>query len=205
MIANLTAENTQPDNDIHAHTIFGSSDFNHAIVMNCNIISNGGDTFALWNTETGMQYLNTLYIQGAVDFLCPRGWAYADNIEFYCTRNTTPLWHDGSADKDSKFVVKNSIIDGVTSFTLDRNHRDGAFYLINLECSERMLDNDFTLPASADGPYQWGRRYYYHHCYRPAGNYDWHKDNLITAEGSPAPEEVTAKWTFSTNPNPWDP
>jgi pectinesterase len=204
-LANLTVANTQPEVGIHAFTIYGDGNCNRVITINCNIISNGGDTMALWNGETGMYYHNTLYLQGAVDFLCPRGWCYADNIEFYCTRTTTPLWHDGSKDIDQKLIVKNSTFDGATSFDLGRNHLDGAFYLVNLRFSEKMRDSDFELPESADGPYKWGRRYYYDDCYRPAGNYDWHKDNMITATGSPMPEEITAKWTFSTSNNPWDP
>ena len=203
-LANLTAENTQPETGIHAFTVYGTNN-TRTIIINCNMLSNGGDTVSLWNGSTGMYYHNTCFFKGAVDFLCPRGWCYVDNIDFYCTRNTTPLWHDGSANRDQKFVVKNSTLDGATNFQLGRNHHDGAFYLINLEFSERMRDADFELPESADGPYQWGRRYYYDDCHRPAGDYDWYKDNMITADGSPMPEEVTAKWTFSTSQQPWDP
>ncbi|MEJ2545108.1 MAG: pectinesterase family protein, partial [Calditrichaceae bacterium] len=204
-LANLTVANTQPEVGIHAFTIYGDGKCNRVITINCNIISNGGDTMSLWNGDTGMYYHNKLYLQGAVDFLCPRGWCYADNIEFYCTRTTTPLWHDGSKNIDQKFIVKNSSFDGATSFDLGRNHLDGAFYLLNLRFSEKMRDSDFELPESADGPYIWGRRYYYDDCIRPVGNYDWHKDNMITAPGSPMPEEITAKWTFSTSNDPWDP
>ncbi len=200
-LANLTAENTQEDVGIHAFTIYGSS-CTRTIIINCNIISNGGDTLSLWNSSTGMYYHNTLYLQGAVDFLCPRGWCYVDNIDFYCTRNTTPLWHDGSKNIDQKFVVKNSTMDGATNFTIGRNHRDGAFYLLNLNFSSKMNNVPFTLPASADGPYKWGERYYYHNCNRPAGNYDWFKDNLMTAPNSPNPDEITPAWTFA---NQWDP
>lgn len=205
MLANLTVVNTQPEVGIHAFTIYGEGNCNRVITINCNIISNGGDTMSLWNGDTGMYYHNTLYLQGAVDFLCPRGWCYANNIEFYCTRTTTPLWHDGSKDINQKFIVKNSTFDGASQFDLGRNHLDGAFYLLNLRFSAKMRDSDFELPESADAPYIWGRRYYYDDCYRPAGDYDWHKDNMITAPGSPMPEEITAKWTFSTSSNPWDP
>jgi len=204
-LANLTIINTQLETGTHAFTIYGDSRCNRTIIVNCNIISNGGDTLSLWNSSSGMQYHNTLYLQGAVDFLCPRGWCYAENIEFYCTRHTTPLWHDGSANIDIKFIVKNSSLDGVTAFDLGRNHYDAAFYLINLLFSQKMTDHDWERPSSAPVTTKWGRRYYYDDCYRPAGNYDWYKDNMITAAGSPMPEEVTAKWTFSTSREPWDP
>jgi pectinesterase len=200
-LANLTAENTQPEVGIHAFTVYGT-DNTRTIIINCNILSNGGDTVSLWNGETGMYYHNTCFFKGAVDFLCPRGWCYAENIEFYCTRSTTPLWHDGSKNRDQKFVVKNSTLDGATTFTLGRNHWDGAFYLINLIFSEKMRDEPFTRPESSEAPYKWGRRYYFHNCIRPAGNYDWFKNNMITAEGSPNPEDVTPAWTFAGQ---WDP
>ena len=200
-LANLTAENTQPDVGIHAFTVYGTEN-TRTIIINCNILSNGGDTIALWNGDTGMYYHNTCFFKGAVDFLCPRGWCYAENIEFYCTRSTTLLWHDGSKNKDQKFVVKNSTFDGANSFILGRNHWDGAFYLINLVFSEKMRDEPFTRPESSEAPYKWGRRYYFQNCIRPAGNYDWFKNNMITAEGSPNPEDVTPAWTFAGKWNP---
>lgn len=200
-LANLTVENTQLDVGVHAFAIYGT-DCTRIIIINCNILSNGGDTLSLWNGSSGMYYHNTLNLRGAVDFICPRGWCYAENLDLYCTRYTTPLWHDGSKDEDQKFVVKNATMDGATSFVIGRNHHDGAFYLMNMEYSIRMLDEPFTLPESADGPYVWGERYYYNNCIRPAGNYDWFKNNMITAKGSPMPEEVTPAWTFA---NKWDP
>ena len=204
-LANLTVENTQPDVGIHAFTIYGDGNCNRVITINCNIISNGGDTMSLWNGSTGMYYHNTLYLQGAVDFLCPRGWCYAENIEFYCTRSTTPLWHDGSKNINQKFIVKNSTFDGATNFNIGRNHHDGAFYLINLQYTSKLNNQPFTLPSSADGPYKWGERYYFDNIHRDGGNFDWFKNNMITADGSPLPEEVTAKWVFSTSQNKWDP
>ncbi|MBN1780557.1 T9SS type A sorting domain-containing protein [bacterium] len=200
-LANLTVENTQPDAGIHAFAVFGTNN-TRTITINCNILSNGGDTVSLWNGDTGMYYHNTCYFKGAVDFLCPRGWCYAENIDFYCTRSTTPLWHDGSKNEDQKFVVKNGTFDGVTNFDLGRHHLDGAFYLINLVFSEKMDDQPIYRPESGESPYKWGERRYFHHCIRPAGNYDWHKNNMITAKGSPNPEDVTPAWTFD---NRWDP
>ncbi|MBN2105589.1 T9SS type A sorting domain-containing protein [bacterium] len=201
ILANLTVENTQPEVGIHAFAIYGS-DNTRTIIIYCNVLSNGGDTVSLWNGETGMYYHNTCFFKGAVDFLCPRGWCYAENIDFYCTRSTTPLWHDGSKNKDQKFVVRNGTFDGAISFDLGRHHHDGAFYLINLVFSENMDDQPIYRPESSEEPYRWGERHYFHNCVRPAGNYDWHKNNMITAEGSPNPEDVTPVWTFD---NAWDP
>jgi pectinesterase len=200
-LANLTAENTQPDVNIHGFTVHGDS-CTRIIIINCNILSNGGDTLALWNRETGMYYHNTLYLKGAVDFLCPRGWCYAENIEFFCTRKTTPLWHDGSKNQDQKLVVKNATFDGATEFRLARNHLDGAFYLLNCVFSEKLINQPFYRPQSSPAPYKWGRRDYFHNCVRPAGNYEWHKDNLSAAPGSPKPEDITPTWTFA---GAWDP
>lgn len=200
-LANLTAENTQPDVNIHGFTVHGDS-CTRIVIINCNILSNGGDTLALWNRETGMYYHNTLFLKGAVDFLCPRGWCYAENIEFFCTRKTTPLWHDGSHDQDQKLVVKNAAFDGATEFRLARNHLDGAFYLLDCVFSEKMIDQPFYRPESSPAPYKWGRRDYFYNCVRPAGNFDWHRDNLHVAPGSPKPEEITPLWTFA---GAWDP
>ncbi|MGH7601715.1 MAG: pectinesterase family protein, partial [bacterium] len=162
-LANLTAENTQPEVNIHGFTVHGDS-CTRIIIINCNILSNGGDTLALWSRENGMYYHNTLFLKGAVDFLCPRGWCYAENIEFFCTRTTTPLWHDGSKNQDQKLVVKNATFDGATEFRLARNHLDGAFYLLNCTFSEKLIDQPFYRPESSPAPYKWGRRDYFYNC-----------------------------------------
>ena len=121
ILANLTVENTQPDVNIHAFAVYGKNN-TRTIIINCNILSNGGDTLSLWNGETGMYYLDKLHLRGAVDLLCP------------------------SKNRDQKFVVKNSTFDGITNFRLGRNHLDGAFYLINLQFSVRLIDQPFFLP-----------------------------------------------------------
>ncbi len=98
--------------------------------------------------------------------------------------------------------MKNATFDGATEFRLARNHRDGAFYLLNCVFSEKLIDQPFYRPESSLAPYKWGRRDYFYNCIRPAGNYDWHKDNLSTAPGSPKPEDLTAAWTFAGAWNP---
>ena len=119
-----------------------------------------------------------------------------------CTRTTTPLWHDGSKNQDQKLVVKNATFDGATTFRLARNHLDGAFYLLNCTFSGRLIDQPFYRPESSPAPYKWGRRDYFYNCVRPAGNYEWHKDNLSAAPNSPSPKEITPTWTFA---GAWDP
>jgi len=200
-LANLTGENTQKDVNIHAFVVYGTNN-TRTIIINCNMLSNGGDTVSLWNGESGMYYHNSCYFKGAVDFLCPRGWCYAENIDFYCTRTTTPLWHDGSKNQDQKFVVKNATFDGDTNFRLGRNHWDGAFYLINNSYSEKLNDRPFFRPKSSKAPYKWGRRVYFYNCNREGGNYSWHQNNLREAPDDPDPQEITAKWTFAGK---WDP
>ena len=200
-LANLTGENTQTDVNIHAFVVYGQ-DNTRTIIINCNMLSNGGDTVSLWNGENGMYYHNSCYFKGAVDFLCPRGWCYAENIDFYCTRTTTPLWHDGSKNQDQKFVVKNATFDGATNFRLGRNHLDGAFYLINNTYSEKLNDRPFFRPESSKQPYKWGRRVYFYNCNREGGNYSWHENNLNEAPGDPDPEDINALWTFAGQ---WDP
>jgi pectinesterase len=200
-LANLSAVNTQTNVNIHAFVVYGANN-TRTIIINCNMLSNGGDTVSLWNGESGMYYHNTCYFKGAVDFLCPRGWCYAENIDFYCTRTTTPLWHDGSKNQDQKFVVKNATFDGDTNFRLGRNHLDGAFYLINQTYSDKLDDQPFFRPESSKEPYKWGRRVYFYNCNRQGGNYSWHQNNLREAPGDPKPEQITARWTFAGR---WDP
>lgn len=200
-LANLTAENTQKNVNIHAFVVYSENN-TRTIIINCNLLSNGGDTVSLWNGKSGMYYLNTCYLKGAVDFLCPRGWCYAENIKFFCTRETTPLWHDGSKNQDQKFVVKNATYDGATNFRLGRNHLDGAFYLINNTFSQKLTDTPFFRPESSKEPYKWGRRVYFYNCHREGGDYSWFRNNLNEAPGDPAPEVISAKWTFAGQ---WDP
>lgn len=204
IIANMTIENTQTERGIHAFTIYGGGDVNRVATINCNILSYGGDTVSLWNEEDGMYYHRDCRMRGAVDFLCPRGWAYAENIDFYVTRETAVLWQQGSEDKDQKFVVKNSTFDtydGDYEFDLARHHYDAAFYLINNVFSEKLKDKPIYR-AEPDDAYQWEDRNYFYNNRRIGGNYEWFKNNLQTAEGRPAPSDITPVWTFD---NQWDP
>jgi unsaturated rhamnogalacturonyl hydrolase len=200
-IANLTVHNNygslHGDHD-HQFAIRGMDQSNRVAVLHANVIADGGDTFSPWNSESGLTYATDSYFEGYVDFVCPRGWAYIANSRFFARPSSAGIWHDGSKDRDQKFVIRHSVFDGDPNFNLGRNHRDGQFYLVDVAFSEKMADRPIY-PASAPDPRHWGERYYYADA---RGPFAWHSDNLHTAEGSPRSEDVTAAWTFGGR---WDP
>lgn len=210
-LANLTILNNfaevypdTPNPNDHTMAIRGGG---HRIkIINCNVIATGGDTLSLWNTDGGMFYHASCYFEGYVDYVCPRGYCYIDGGEFYGYNNNASIWHDGSGGKDHKFVIRNSSFDGVPGFALGRYHRMAAFYLIDSYFSIEMKDQNISYvgdSVSSDrDKLVYGERVYYHNCSRGGGDYDWHADNLETAENSPSAEAIDAKWTFN---NEWDP
>ncbi|MCF7803311.1 MAG: T9SS type A sorting domain-containing protein [Candidatus Marinimicrobia bacterium] len=210
ILANMTIENTQTERGIHAFTVYGGGDeLNRIMTINCNILSYGGDTMALWNEENGMYYHRDINLRGAVDFLCPRGWAYAENIDFEVTRETAVLWHQGSEDRNQKFVVKNSTFsafDGNYDYDLGRHHYDAHFYLLNNTFSERMKDKPIYR-AEPDDAYQWPDRNYFYNNTKEGEDYEWFRNNIQEAEGRPTPGEITPEWTFDNqwNPREWMP
>ena len=172
-------------------------------ILNCNIISDGGDALSLWNREDGMYYHADCTFEGWVDYVCPRGWCYITRSRFFGhNRPSASIWHDGSADRNQKFVITDSFFDGVSGFPLGRNHLDGQIYLINCRFSANMADRPFYRPPSSPREWRWGARHYFFNCHREGGDYTWFWDNLHEAEGSPAPEEIDARWTFD---GMWDP
>jgi pectinesterase len=205
-IINLTVNNnygsTHPDeekpND-HQFAIRGGG--TRVVLLNCIIKADGGDTLSLWNTEDGMYYHANCSFEGWVDYVCPRGWCYITDSKFYGRNLTASIWHDGSNNRDQKFVIRNSFFDGVKNFPLGRNHRDGQFYLLDCRFSSNMGDKPIY-PAQPASTYKWGERYFYFNCHRDGGDYNWFADNLNKAPGSPSPEEITAEWTFAGKWNP---
>ncbi len=211
-LANLTVRNNfadlNPDvenNNDHTMAIRGGGD--KVIIVNCNILATGGDTLSLWNTNGGRFYHSGCFFEGYVDYVCPRGYCYISNCDFFGHNNNASIWHDGSGGKDHKLVVKNSYFEGVENFALGRFHRMAAFYLLDCDFSKELRDNGGILYVG-DSSVQdrdkliYGVRTYYDRCSRETGNYEWHKDNLETADGSPSREEVTDKWTFNDTWNP---
>ena len=81
IIDNLTIENTQPKIGPHAFAIY--SDGTRTIIINCNVLSKGGDTVSLWDYKTGMYYHANCKFQGSVDYVCPRGWCFIKDSKFY--------------------------------------------------------------------------------------------------------------------------
>lgn len=203
--ANLTVHNNYGSlygDHSHQFAVRGF-DATRIIFVNCSIIADGGDTMSLWNRKNGMYYCANCYFEGWVDYVCPRGWCYITDSRFYGHNLSASIWHDGSANKDQKFVIRYSYFDGVPGFPLGRHHRDAQFYLLDCIFSRNMADKPIYLPVSPNAKkWVWGTRHYFYNCHREGGDFDWFKDNLSTAEGSPTPNEITAKWTFDSTWNP---
>jgi pectinesterase len=202
-IANLTVHNNYGglygDHD-HQFAIRGGG--TRVIILHCNIIADGGDTLSLWNKKDGLYYHSHCYFEGWVDYVCPRGWCYITDSKFYGHNLSASIWHDGDADKNQKFVIRYSFFDGVPGFPLGRNHRDGQIYLLDCIVSRNMADLPIYHPESSKTEWTWGARHYYYNIHREGGDFDWFKDNLETAAGSPKESDITAQWTFDKK---WDP
>lgn len=169
--------------------------------VNVHFKAYGGDTVSPWNVSEGMVYFKDCTMEGGVDFYCPRGWAYAENCVFIAHTGTASIWHDGSANEDSKTVLKNCSFEGFDGFNLGRYHRDAQFYLISCEFANNMADKDIYL-VPTDNIIQWGRRIYYSDCHRVGGDFSWFANNISTAKGSPSTKEINASWTFKGQWNP---
>lgn len=202
-LANITVHNNYG-------SLYGDHDHQFAlrgwgtkiILLNCNIIADGGDTVALWHPN-GMYYHGNCYFEGWVDYVCPQGWCYITDSRFYGHNLSASLWHNGSENKDQKFVIRYSFFDGVSGFPLGRHHRDAQFYLLDCIFSANMADIPIYWPVSPNAKvWIWGARHYFYNCSRIGGDYDWFTDNLHEAASQPAPESIDAKWTFD---NKWDP
>lgn len=173
------------------------------IVRNCILRAYGGDTVSPWNVEEGMYYFKDCLMEGGVDFYCPRGWAWAENCEFVAHGNVAAIWHDGSKYEDSKTVLVNCTFRGDDGFKLGRYHRDAQFYLLNCSFAANMADAPVYLnPSNPQNTILWGKRVYFFNSHRKGGDYNWHKDNLHEAKGSPKAEMITPEWTFRGRWNP---
>ena len=169
--------------------------------INVHFKAFAGDTVSPWNVEAGMFYFKDCIMEGGVDFYCPRGWAYAENCRFIANTGSASIWHDGSAIEDSKTVLKNCSFEGFDNFYLGRYHKDAQFYLINCHFAKNMADKDIYLVPTSN-VIKWGRRVYYYNCHKEGGDYDWCKDNLATAKGSPSADAINASWVFKGQWNP---
>lgn len=167
--------------------------------INCHFRSFGGDTVSPWEVENGMWYFKDCIMEGAVDFYCPRGWAYAENCDFIAHSGTAAIWHDGSANKDSKTVLVNCRFNGYDGFLLGRYHRDAQFYLVNCSFAKNMKDSAiYRVPTS--NIIQWGKRVYYYNCHREGGNdFSWYANNLPAGVEA---KDITVNWVFKNRWNP---
>jgi pectinesterase len=217
VLENLTAENTAGIIGPHAFTILGSGD--RAVVVDCDVLSHGADTVSFWRGDRGRCYQANCRLQGSVDFVCPRGWCYVTNCSFYEMKNTAAVWHDGSKDKDMKFVLRNCQFDGAEGWNLARHHHDAQFYFLDCTFSKTMIDrppfrviypldggtpgaSDIARNKELDKSNVWGERSYFYNCHREGGDYAWLTNNLSAAPGAPAPTQINAAWTFAGK---WDP
>lgn len=217
VLQNLTIANTAGVVGPHSFAIYAQQD--RIVIVDCDVLSEGADTVSLWKGGSGRYYHARCHFRGAVDFVCPRGWCYVTDSTFYETKATAAMWHDGSKDKDMKFVLRNCKFDGVEGWNLARHHHDAQFFFIDCAFSKSMIDRppyrviyplggattteaDVKRNAELDKTNVWGERAYFHNCHRDGGDYPWMKDNLADALGTPAPDQITAKWTFAGK---WDP
>ena len=164
-------------------------------VENCVLRAFGGDTVSPWNVTEGLFYFKDCLMEGGVDFYCPRGWAYAEHCTFVAHNGPACIWHDGSADPDSKTVLKDCSFTGYDGFKLGRYHKDAQFYLINCHFAANMADEDIYLVPTAQAP-RWGHRVYYYGCDKKGKAYSWYADNLDKAPGAPDPQSIGPDWVF---------
>jgi pectinesterase len=217
VLKNLTVENTASIMSAHAFTISGIGD--RIVIVDCDVSSRGADTVSLGRRERGRYYHARCNFSGSVDFVCPRGWCYVTDCNFYAHTKNAAVWHEGRFNPDMKFVLRNCRFDGMNGFTLGRYSLDGQFYFVDCKFSEKMRDmpirrviyppnrgraTDTGLRKKADSEKQNLRaeHSYFYNCHRDGGDFDWFGNNLSSAPGSPKPERVTAEWTFA---NQWNP
>ena len=217
ILENLTVENTAHTTLAHAFTISGSGD--RTVIVDCDVLSHGGDTVSLGRGEPGFFYHARCNFSGSVDFVCPRGWCYATDCNFYAHRKAAALWHEGTLNPNMKFVLRNCRFDGANGFNLGRHHVDAQFYFLDCKFSAKLRNNlirrviyplgeapitDAEKKRNADLDKQnlWGERSYFYNCHRDGGDFDWFGDNFSSAPGSPTPDQITAEWTFGGKWNP---
>jgi pectinesterase len=201
VIQDMTIHNTVEEIGPHAFAVFGRGD--RLVLQNCDVLSKGADTIASWKYKaSGMYYYANLKVTGCVDFVCPRGWAYMKDSQLYELKDSAALWHQGVNDADKKFVLKNCRLGGAKNWILGRHHYDAHFYFLNCTFDPNLRDSPLAR-TKGDQELRFGDdRHHYYNCHRDGGDYEWFKDNLATAPGSPKPEDITPAWTFGGK---WDP
>jgi pectinesterase len=218
VLENLTVENTANTTLAHTFTISGTGD--RIVIVDCEVLSHGGDTVALGRRERGRYYHARCQFSGSVDFVCPRGWCYVSDSSFYAYSNSPALWHEGRSNLQMKFVMRGCRFDGATNFNLGRHFGNAQFYFIDCKFSAKMRDKPIqrevrartgafprrTPSANADlnDEHILGERSYFYNCHRDGEDFPWFANNLSSAPGAPKPDQVTAAWTFDGKWNPED-
>jgi len=204
ILDNLTIENTQPKDSPNAFAIFGRG--TRIITINCNFLSKGGNAVSLWNYKNGLYYHAYCNFTGGADVLCPRGWCFVRNSKFFEVYKESAIWHSGVFDKDQKLVIWNSTFDGIRGFELGQRQTDAQLYLLYCTFTDSLANKPILLVESKDSKAKqlnlWGDRYYFYECRGAHVNYDWHKNNLETAQKRLTPTDITSTWTFDGK---WDP
>jgi len=205
-LANMTIRNNfadvypdTPNPNDHTFAIRGGG--HRVIIFNCKVVTTGGDTLSLWNTDGGMFYHNNCFFEGYVDYVAPRGYCYITDSEFFGYNSHASIWHDGSGGEGHKLVIRRSTFDGVPGFALGRHHKEAAFYLLDCFFTDNM-QTDEGIEFVGSEPLMWGKRYYYYNTHWGLVDFPWNFDNLEEAAGSPAAEEIDAAWTFNGE---WEP
>lgn len=161
VLEHMTVENTHGVIGQHAFAILGRAD--RVVIQDCDILSLGNDTLALWrgrpddaaevaaslaggdptvSKDGGRYYHSRLRVHGSVDFICPRGWCYMTDsvITQVNPRATAAMWHDGRNNPDKKFVMRNCRFDGPPHWYLARHHHDAQFFFLGCTFSAAMRD-----------------------------------------------------------------
>ncbi|RBP53004.1 pectinesterase family protein [Arenicella xantha] len=171
------------------------------ITEDSTFITGGADTVSLWNKDSGMYYHRRGYFEGYTDFVCPRGWSYITDSQFFSRGGAAAIWHDGQRQESQKLVVKRSTFDGVQNFILGRRHYDAQFYLIDNHYSANLSDTPIFRVTYEDQaknrPNLWGDRAYFYGSHKQGEPYAWLADNISESAAS-----ISAKQTFDGH---WDP
>ncbi len=197
VIGNLTVQNTYNTTDDKTMVIKDEGNSTRIFVVGCNVWCKGHDTISLWSSQSGMYYHADCSFRGSVDAVCPRGWCYAVGCEFYEMTSSAPLWHE-AASAAQKFVVR-------TGRMMPAAGSASKFKLLNKNNSSTLgtrfylLDCLISASCNTIGAYT---EAYFYNCHGESSDQSWYKNNLSTASGSPAQNQITAQWTFDDK---WDP
>jgi hypothetical protein len=195
IIGNMSIINTYNSTKVYTHTIKSENRSTRVWIVHCNVWAKGSDTVALWNPTSGVYYHAECNFKGGIDAVCPRGWCYAVNCQFYETANSAPIWHEGAAGTTQKFVLRKPYVDHDTTFKfkLVNGQKEYEIFLLDGLFSPKLKEPEVTAVV------------YYYNCHGIDKDTSWYANNLSKSPGSPKQSEITAKWTFKDAAEPWDP